>query len=137
MHRKPQVPGIEFSLSHVRDTCLVAVGRIRMGVDVEQPIEGPVAPQLAKRIFSAEELRRWAALSSVERSKGLARAWTIKEAYGKALGTGLTPQVEKGSVPLAPWRVHVVELRSDLVATLVAERSDWSVVVKSRRLALC
>jgi 4'-phosphopantetheinyl transferase len=136
-HGKPQVAGIEFSLSHAGGLCLIAMGRNRVGVDVERPIEGPAAPLLATRIMSAAERDRWAALRETERGAVLARAWTMKEAFGKALGTGLTPQIEKSPLPSRPWRFQDLDLGPDVIGTVVAEGSDWTVVVKTRTLALC
>lgn len=81
---------VTFNLSHSRDLALVAVaGGCELGVDLEavRPLEE--ASAMARRIFSAAELAALAAMPEAERDMAFYRFWTRREAWVKALGTGL------------------------------------------------
>lgn len=85
-HRNPS-----FNLSHSEVVGLVGVTRdLRVGIDVEHVHEGRDFSGLANRFFSAEERAALHELSDPERPAAFYRAWTRKEAYLKALGTGLS-----------------------------------------------
>jgi 4'-phosphopantetheinyl transferase len=86
----PSMPGLFFSLARTRELAvgLFAFDQV-VGIDVElvAPIE---AVEMAERFFSGEEL---AELSSLEEDARLSRfyeLWTLREAYLKARGVGLT-----------------------------------------------
>jgi len=82
-------PPVALSLSHGGGWVAVAVNvHGRVGVDVEA--ERPVAPALARRCCSTAELT-WLerADDAQTRDERFLRLWTAKEAYLKAIGTGL------------------------------------------------
>ena len=93
-HGKPMLsdhtePG--FNLSHSRWGGLAAVLRgARIGVDLEFTRGGPAFMKLAERFFSSAESAGLRALSADTRPTAFYRAWTRKEAYLKAWGTGLS-----------------------------------------------
>lgn len=74
-------PRIHFSLSHSGSWAVCAVGDAPLGVDVELP---RCTMDIAKRFFRPEELPK------TENKDHLLRLWTAKEAFLKAIGTGLT-----------------------------------------------
>lgn len=74
-------PHIHFSLSHSGSWAVCAVGDAPLGVDVEQP---RCTMEIAKRFFRPDEL------PETEDKDHLLRLWTAKEAFLKAIGTGLT-----------------------------------------------
>jgi 4'-phosphopantetheinyl transferase len=80
-----------FSLSHTRGLAAAAVTAVgRLGVDVERIRRKTDALALAERFFAPEEWEELAALpDSGRRREHFTRLWTFKEAYLKALGTGL------------------------------------------------
>ncbi|MEU6351708.1 4'-phosphopantetheinyl transferase superfamily protein [Streptomyces sp. NPDC047072] len=85
----PDLPGIRIGISHTRQLVTVGVSRCGpLGVDAERACRA-VRPELAGRICTPAELAAVAALEEHERSENLLRLWTLKEAYVKALGTGL------------------------------------------------
>lgn len=88
-HGKPYFKdsGIKFSLSHCKGMAVCAVYKRETGVDCEGC--GRTNFRAAKRFFTAEELAALEKAEKKERSRVLAGIWTAKEAYGKALGTGL------------------------------------------------
>ncbi len=93
-HGKPGLPehtDLSFNLSHSEKVGLVAVTYgTRIGVDVEHAREGRDFVGLARRFFSTVESDALMELTEPERLAAFYRAWTHKEAYLKALGTGLS-----------------------------------------------
>jgi 4'-phosphopantetheinyl transferase len=98
-HGKPFLDpdcGLQFNLSNAVGlvVCLVAEG-IEVGVDVESPARSGQTMDVAERVFSVEER---AQLQELEGACSLDRAlslWTLKEAYIKARGVGLSLPLEK------------------------------------------
>jgi len=98
-HGKPALDGaggstdLEFNLTHTKGLAAVAVARGRpVGVDAERE-DRPIGELLASRIFSEQERRALHGKSPEDRLRRMARLWTLKEAYVKALGVGLTLSV--------------------------------------------
>ncbi|HVS63515.1 MAG TPA: 4'-phosphopantetheinyl transferase superfamily protein [Thermoanaerobaculia bacterium] len=104
-HGRPSLAGdpmraasgaIDFNLSHSGDLALVAVaftpaGRtVQIGVDVEEERESRPLDRLAERFFAPEEVCQYDSIAPAARAAAFHRAWTRKEAYLKAWGTGLT-----------------------------------------------
>ena len=91
---------LRFNLSHSGELVLVAVTTGReVGIDVEvarDPARRPLdEPAIAARVLGAEQARRLERLEPQERTREFLRAWTMREAAVKCLGTGL------GSAPVA------------------------------------
>ena len=84
----------EFNVSHSGDDLLVAVCPDReVGVDVERIRLDIEHRQIAMRYFSLWEQEDLAKLPDEERGHGFYRAWTRKEAFLKARGTGFTTRL--------------------------------------------
>ncbi|MFF8380349.1 4'-phosphopantetheinyl transferase family protein [Streptomyces sp. NPDC015661] len=86
----PGLPDLDFSLSHTGSLLAVAVVRGgRVGVDAERP--GRPMSVLEHRMCTPHERAGLTArgLRGTARDAELLRLWTLKEAYAKALGTGL------------------------------------------------
>ena len=80
-----------FNLSHSESKGLAAVSRgARIGVDLEFAREGREFTEIADRFFSQAESAELRALPPEARPAAFYRAWTRKEAYLKAWGTGLS-----------------------------------------------
>jgi 4'-phosphopantetheinyl transferase len=93
---------VTFNLSHSRELALLAVAKgCEIGVDLEavRPLEE--ASAMARRIFSAAELAALAAMPEVERDMAFYRFWTRREAWVKALGTGLAEPPDRLDVTTA------------------------------------
>lgn len=81
---------LTFNLSHSECNLVLAVSRrVSLGVDVEVRPSGDVVETLSRRYFAPQECRQMAHLSGEDRIALFQAYWTLKEAYGKALGTGL------------------------------------------------
>lgn len=83
-----------FNLSHSGDVAIVAVilGRpeLELGVDVEQARPGRGFTDIAESFFAPDEVAVFRRLPEAEQRAAFYRAWTRKEAYLKAIGTGLS-----------------------------------------------
>jgi len=93
-HGKPEVgghDGVHVNLSHSGDRALLAVSRRGpIGVDIEAARPGRPFRRLARRFFAPAEYDWLDGLAAGEVADGFYRLWTLKEAYLKAIGTGLT-----------------------------------------------
>ena len=83
-------PEILFSISHSGTRVAVAMAKtasFSFGIDIQAPTRRQQS--LYRRVLSAEELQRMATLSQDGQDRLFQQLWTHKEAYAKALGTGL------------------------------------------------
>jgi 4'-phosphopantetheinyl transferase len=88
----PEAPrGLLFNLSHKPGaiTCLVGCDR-DLGVDVEHCAARPYLLDIASRFFSPAEAAALMALPEEDRVRRFFELWTLKEAYIKARGVGLS-----------------------------------------------
>jgi 4'-phosphopantetheinyl transferase len=132
-------PGdLRFNLSRRGATALVAVARGRdVGIDLE-PVDPAFATrEVAERFFSPCEIETLGALPEPQQTEAFFQCWTRKEAYLKALGTGLTTPLDSFDVSLAPgaapailracgtaparWSVHSLEPAPGVVGALAVE----------------
>lgn len=84
-------PGLRFSLTHTR--ALVAVGltsRDDVGVDAESAERDLDTVGLATRFFAPREAEALRSLPPSARPDAFCRLWTLKEAFVKAVGRGLS-----------------------------------------------
>nr|WP_255216469.1 4'-phosphopantetheinyl transferase superfamily protein [Pseudenhygromyxa sp. WMMC2535] len=95
-------PVLSFNLSHSEAVGLVAVvlseAPRQLGVDVEHARENRDLDGIARSFFAADEVAYFLRLPERERPAAFYRAWTRKEAYLKALGTGLSFPSNKFSI---------------------------------------
>ncbi|MCX5301713.1 4'-phosphopantetheinyl transferase superfamily protein [Streptomyces sp. NBC_00193] len=87
-------PGVDVSIAHAAGLVAVAVGsglapRTRIGVDVEEVRTVPRAGDLARRLFSPAERARLGRASGRAGDLLWLDVWTRREAYVKAVGTGV------------------------------------------------
>jgi len=102
--------GLEFNLSHSDDLLLFTftVGH-PIGIDVERVTNLPELHDLARSIFSLHEQDLLVSLPDQEKRKTFFQLWTLREAYGKMLGHGLTE-----------------ELRNVDIYTVLNEHDQWT-----------
>ncbi len=96
---------VEFNLTHSGELALLAVSAgARVGVDVERWHRHTEHLELAEHFFSADERQALRALASHDADlvAGFFAAWSRKEAYLKATGTGITQGLDHFSVSLTP-----------------------------------
>lgn len=82
-----------FNLSHTPTMVAVAVSREPIGIDVEDMSRRPPNMAVAKRYFAPREYARIAASPQGEQIKLFFQYWTLKEAFLKAEGWGLSQRL--------------------------------------------
>jgi 4'-phosphopantetheinyl transferase len=142
---KPYVAGskIRFNLSHSGDDALIAIATGRdVGIDVERP-DGQLSPdELAAQFLTAVE-RAWVESAPHEkRLIAFLACWTRKEAWAKAIGTGLSEDLARfdvsGSLNVAScvlchattgtkWTVSELALSDNLIGAIVVEGTNVTV----------
>lgn len=96
IHGKPEVKNtykerLCFNLSHSKGLAVYAIAINRsIGIDLEYKRHIPEVQQLAERFFSSSESAIINALPKEQQQEVFFRLWTVKEAYLKATGEGLT-----------------------------------------------
>jgi 4'-phosphopantetheinyl transferase len=96
---KPFVQNISFNFSHTKELAFCAVTKemplLKLGVDIEIINRNTDPLALAKRFFAPVEFQYLQAQSTEKQLTDFVRFWTAKEAYLKALGTGLQGGLEQ------------------------------------------
>ena len=135
---------LEFNVSHSGTTAMLAFARGRaLGVDVEQIREDFDTDAIARRFFSTHEVQQLFSLDPAERHQAFFRCWTRKEAYIKAVGTGLSLPLGQFDVSLKPgdanallstrpdsteadrWSLREVPAGEAYVAALCVQGHGW------------
>lgn len=94
-------PRLRFNISHTRSLVACVVTReIDCGVDVEVQRQVEDMEELAARVLSPAEISDLVALPASLRPTRFFRYWTLKEAYVKARGLGLSLPLEAVSFDL-------------------------------------
>lgn len=97
---KPFLQGandLVFNLSHTQSAIVCAVlhhENALLGVDVEQIRSIPDLPSLCEYAFHPQEAQRVLALDSSQQQDTFYTYWTLKEAYIKAIGMGLSKSLQ-------------------------------------------
>ena len=103
VERSSKALTLRFNLSHSGGLALYAFtdGR-EVGIDIERlrPLED--AERIARRFFSAAEVRVFCALPTHLRLEGFFNCWCRKESYIKATGDGLSLPLDRFTVSLMP-----------------------------------
>jgi len=140
-HGKPGVaaehglPDLQFNITHTRGLVAVALSwRGPIGVDAQILDAALDEVALAKRFFAAAEAELVTAASALERPRVFAQLWTLKEAYIKATGLGLSTPLDSFAFGLAPLGVEFGQDRADPAAwqfasAMVTERHVLSVAL--------
>lgn len=150
-HGRPEIaqPSLDtplrFNLSHSGGlvACVVGGGR-QIGVDVERIDRPPVSARVIGRYCSEDERAALAAVPEPMRHERFLELWTLKEAYVKARGTGLTLPVNRVAFALtddgpgdvrfhglddeARWAFAHTRLDSRHILAVAAEREPDEVV---------
>jgi 4'-phosphopantetheinyl transferase len=135
---KPCLDGhgdLHFSLAHSGDAILIAVSLAgEVGVDVEELRVMNDAEGLVARFFSESERRHYAELAPQHRAAAFFAGWTRKEAYVKALGSGLSTPLDSFSVnfdvparllaPAGPWTLRHLAVGGGYVGAVAMPGAD-------------
>lgn len=130
--------GVRFNLSNhpTLVVCALRQGELEVGVDVEPVTRGAEVLGIARTVFSARELADLHALPSAQQPERALSLWTLKEAYIKARGMGLSLPLQEFSfvfsahgaeIQFSPalqddarrWRFTSVERRGHRIALAI------------------
>ncbi|MFT6909791.1 MAG: 4'-phosphopantetheinyl transferase [Oleiphilaceae bacterium] len=91
---KPSLKGdtdISFNLSHSNETTVLAIGKnYELGVDLEEINYQKEIRNILDHFFHPDEILQFKALNGAQKSELFFKLWTLKEAYIKAKGLGLS-----------------------------------------------
>ena len=118
----PSLPvALKFNLSNARTVvaCAVTVDA-ELGIDIEPwnvPAEGlPISAQ----VFSPSELQALHGCEPGERSRRFHELWTVKEAYVKAVGQGMSMPLDQIS-----FEPRATPIRASLAPALAGDARRW------------
>jgi 4'-phosphopantetheinyl transferase len=124
----PAAVGLRFNLAHTRGLVCCAVTRdAPVGVDAEQHRPLDDALYLAERLFAPAEVAALAAAPREGRVATFHAYWTLKEAYLKATGLGLSAGLDRFAFRLDGARPATIALNLD--PTLEEGAGDWRFVL--------
>lgn len=96
------------SLSHTPGLVACAVSFSEpIGIDLERLDRAPRLSRLSRRVLSKDETTHLAQLPAAERPARFLTLWTLKEAYVKARGEGLTLPVRQASFTMTQGQATV------------------------------
>jgi 4'-phosphopantetheinyl transferase len=131
-HGKPEIDDargawLRFNLSNTRGlvACVVARG-CDVGVDVEDTERAGETVGLANRFFSPAEVAALLALPPEARSRRFFEYWTLKEAYMKARGFGLSVPLDRYSFDVAAQEIGIA-----FDPRLTDDPADWQFALYS------
>jgi 4'-phosphopantetheinyl transferase len=134
-HGKPEIGGneIQFNLSHSHDRAVYAISaKHPVGIDLEYIHPLPAA-DLVNRFFSPAEQAIFRRLPMAIQQAAFFHAWTQKEAYLKACGTGLSTPLDQIEVSIDPrtpaeiistptddiWQIQKLEILPEYAGAIV------------------
>ena len=124
------------SIAHSGCHVVVGVAQRQVGVDVEQLRQAAPSPRLMARVCSPAELHALETMTDADRATAFMTVWARKEAYGKAVGTGLDFKLRSVTVGVSgstisggtgDWQVTDIDVDSRCAAAVVARGHDWRV----------
>lgn len=137
----PETPQLSFSASHSHGLAVLVVGAEgRIGIDIERLRPMPDALAIARQHFTRDEAELLEKSNGSDRDAEFLAIWTAKEAFVKALGTGLSFPLDAIQVRLEQgkaveltvehafeggtrWAVSPASLDPRIVGAVVTEHS--------------
>ncbi len=126
---------IFFNISHSRDTLVIAVADVPVGVDIE--FERKISQRVREYCLSDEEIK-----ALPDDTLAFLRIWTAKESYLKLYGTGLRQPMREFSVlgdrfsgSLMPSAVFT-RIERDGFTLCVATEKQENIMIKSSDVSL-
>ena len=129
--------GPAFSVTHTTGMVGVALAEVDVGLDAEWIDRGTDVDLVGRRWFHADEAAEIDARAGRSRRRAFFEFWTLKEAYAKALGMGLSipfrslrffrdPPIglERDATRVEGWTFRLVDVSRDDHVLAVAVRAD-------------
>lgn len=106
---------LRFNLTHTDGLAICAVARgVDVGVDVEGVDRAGQTVEIAERFFAPAEVAALLALPAERRRARFFELWTLKEAYIKARGAGLSIPLEKFAFALSAGAPPILATEPEL-----------------------
>jgi 4'-phosphopantetheinyl transferase len=114
LHPVHRLQGIDFNISHTNGAvaCAIAQG-FAIGVDIENEENTGNHLDIAETYFAPAEFMLLRATPAAERKALFFRLWTLKEAYIKALGRGLSITLDRFAFSLSPIAISFSDANWD------------------------
>ena len=138
------VQNLSFSVAHSGELALYAVTLNRkIGVDLEKIQPEFNSYEIASSYFSASEVKRLDDVPGSLRQQAFFNCWTLKEAFVKAIGLGLSLPLDRFEVAFSPdeparllqthwdekeasrWSLMTLEVEPGYVAALAVKGHNW------------
>jgi 4'-phosphopantetheinyl transferase len=135
--------GISFSISHTQGLIVLGITNEKLlGVDTENVRERPGSIEVARHFFSPDEIAALYASPPATQHDRFFQYWTLKEAYIKARGMGMSIPFEQFSINLlndahasisfhsllhdhpSRWRFWQFRVLSDYLMAICVERAE-------------
>lgn len=144
MDSSREASAIRFNLSHSQALALYAVARTReVGIDIECITRDVPYEDIVEQFFSSAEKDAFRRIPKDDQREWFFACWTIKEAYVKAVGTGLGEPLDRIEVTLHPgtstaslkilgepqqrcrWTAQLLKSVPGYIGAVVAEAGPW------------
>ena len=112
---------LQFNLSHSDDWIVLAIADNRIGVDIESTVRKNDVMAIADRYFFGSEIAELTSFDDSEQRQRFFDYWTLKEAYMKARGEGISLGLSKFGFSVANKPDITIEMDS----CLNDSPSDW------------
>ena len=118
-----ELSDIQFNVSHSAETIVLAfIKKDKIGVDVEHTKRNIEVNTIAKQFFSKEEITALFSLDEKFQKQAFYNCWTRKEAFIKALGSGLSFPLDEFVVSLDSTKnAQLLETKWNL-----KEKENWT-----------
>ncbi len=116
-HGKPALVldnSLEFNLSHAGNWIVLAMAESRIGVDIEHTARDNDVMAIADRYFFGSEIAELTSFEPSEQRQRFFDYWTLKEAYMKARGEGISLGLSKFGFSIANKPDITIEMNSCL-----------------------
>ncbi|MGF1540673.1 MAG: 4'-phosphopantetheinyl transferase family protein [Pleurocapsa sp.] len=115
---------LQFNVSHSQDFALYGITcDRRIGIDLEYLRDLDDADKIARRFFAPTESALVASLTGDEQKRVFFQFWTAKEAYLKAIGSGLAGGLDTVEIALKPQAIALLA-----VGETSENHANWSLV---------
>ena len=144
LNNETRFADITFNISHSYDLALIAIyQKYHLGVDIEKINYESKHDHLVTRFFSMAEQSEFQTIQEANKAKAFCACWTRKEAFIKAIGSGVTYGLDTFDVTVDPdihmpeinllepseetWSAINLPVNDEYMACLVSNREDINV----------
>ncbi|MCH5203897.1 MAG: 4'-phosphopantetheinyl transferase superfamily protein [Oscillospiraceae bacterium] len=143
-HGKPSLsehPEVRYNISHADGIAAVVVSEFECGIDCERI--RAYRPSVLKRCFCEEERSAVEAAPECEQNLMFFRLWTLKEAYVKALGRGLSFPLREAAfafegddilTELSEWAFKQYIIGNEFIVSVCKIRNELSIKHESNMI---